>query len=424
MASLHVDREERRDIADERFFGWLQLGDETYGVSRATLTLAKYLREDGVTARFVSLREGALAEELEREGFEVAYCAPTKRGSVDRKTVERKSGFFRLASMTRDSLVYLNETSRLVKKMIQDTKGMEWLHFRMNSLLPIAGYLDVRWGLKSFWHIPNEINNHLPVGLQPRLYSAFCRIGRITPIPNSIYTGRSLSSAGYTENVVYPGVDCRHFLNDNAARISRQELGIKDGTAIFLIAARLHPAKGQDRVIEAMAKMLREGRDCSLLIVGGPLDSEFGVACQEQVSRLGLDDRVKFFGPSSDPRGFYRLSDVVINSRVHAEPFGQGVVEAMVQSKPVLALARGGTLETIVDGETGWLIRDSSVDGWRAGMNRALSARDKWEAMGQAGAPRALKFFSASASARKYVQIVSATMDMPSLRVWQNEREV
>lgn len=45
------------------------------------------------------------------------------------------------------------------------------------------------------------------------------------------------------------------------------------------------------------------------------------------------------------------------------EDFGTIPVEAMASGRPVLALARGGALETIINGETGLLFEEQSVDG-------------------------------------------------------------
>ena len=44
------------------------------------------------------------------------------------------------------------------------------------------------------------------------------------------------------------------------------------------------------------------------------------------------------------------------------EDFGMSPVESMAAGKPVIGVAEGGLLETVVNGETGVLIEDVSVD--------------------------------------------------------------
>ncbi len=51
------------------------------------------------------------------------------------------------------------------------------------------------------------------------------------------------------------------------------------------------------------------------------------------------------------------LADVVVSSSSsEAEAFGRVAVEAQAMGKPVIATAHGGSLETVVDGRTGWLV--------------------------------------------------------------------
>ena len=45
------------------------------------------------------------------------------------------------------------------------------------------------------------------------------------------------------------------------------------------------------------------------------------------------------------------------------EDFGIVPVEAMASGRPVIAYGRGGALDTVIDGKTGYLFNDQSVDG-------------------------------------------------------------
>jgi glycosyltransferase involved in cell wall biosynthesis len=52
------------------------------------------------------------------------------------------------------------------------------------------------------------------------------------------------------------------------------------------------------------------------------------------------------------------------------EDFGISPVEAMACGRPVIALRRGGTLETVVDGVTGLLVDDATPDAFADAMRR------------------------------------------------------
>ena len=52
------------------------------------------------------------------------------------------------------------------------------------------------------------------------------------------------------------------------------------------------------------------------------------------------------------------------------EDFGMVPVEAQACGTPVVALAAGGALETVVDGKTGVLVRDESTEAFAQGLAR------------------------------------------------------
>lgn len=79
---------------------------------------------------------------------------------------------------------------------------------------------------------------------------------------------------------------------------------------------------------------------------------------------------------------FKRCAFSVAPSR-WAEPFGLVIIEAMLQSKPVIGANHGGITDIIDDGVTGLLVEPRNVDAIRAGIEQ-LSAPDVRERMGAA----------------------------------------
>lgn len=105
------------------------------------------------------------------------------------------------------------------------------------------------------------------------------------------------------------------------------------------------------------------------------------------------------------------------------EHFGIVPLEAMLECTPVLAANRGGPVETVVDGVTGWLRGAGDVDGWAEVMGEVLYpsssssslSKEKelssLEEMGKRGRERVLGKFSEEHMAEVLDQILDEMVD-------------
>jgi glycosyltransferase involved in cell wall biosynthesis len=84
--------------------------------------------------------------------------------------------------------------------------------------------------------------------------------------------------------------------------------------------------------------------------------------------------RVEFLGSRTNEeiRECYRDAGVVLLPG--EEDFGIVPVEAQACGRPVVALGRGGALETVVDGTTGVLVRADGPEAFAEGVRRALDS--------------------------------------------------
>jgi glycosyltransferase involved in cell wall biosynthesis len=152
-------------------------------------------------------------------------------------------------------------------------------------------------------------------------------------------------------SVVYPPVDTDFYRPDDTAP-----------EAFALIVSALVPYKRIELAIEAC-----DLAHLPLKIVGdGPERPAL-----ERVAR----GRADFLGRvgNEDVRELYRRASVVLLPG--EEDFGIVPLEAQACGRPVVALSRGGSLETVASGTTGVLVDDMSVEAFASGIRQALSTR-------------------------------------------------
>jgi glycosyltransferase involved in cell wall biosynthesis len=146
--------------------------------------------------------------------------------------------------------------------------------------------------------------------------------------------------------VVYPPIDTDFFLPS--------ESGPGDH---LLVVSALVPYKRVDRAIDACALA-----GVPLRIVGDGPD------------RARLEHRsgpaVTFLGRLSDDRVRDEYQQARATILAGEEDFGMVPVEAQACGRPVIALARGGALETVRDGDTGLLFEEPSAESLAAAITR------------------------------------------------------
>jgi glycosyltransferase involved in cell wall biosynthesis len=90
---------------------------------------------------------------------------------------------------------------------------------------------------------------------------------------------------------------------------------------------------------------------------------------------------VRFVGWRSDQeiRELYRQARAVLLPGV--EDFGMVPVEAQACGAPIVAYARGGACETVIDGQTGVLVEDAGAEAFAEGLRRVEIGRFAPEAI-------------------------------------------
>lgn len=141
----------------------------------------------------------------------------------------------------------------------------------------------------------------------------------------------------------------------------------------FIWVGRLSTQKGLDILLVALSKVLAQGKDFRLEIIGdGPERSRLMRLCQQ----LALDGKVRFTGAlaSGAIRPKLLEADVfILPSRY--EGMSNAALEAMEAGLPVL-LTRCGGIDTYIDVHTGWVCEPDDADQLTEAVLRVLETPD------------------------------------------------
>jgi glycosyltransferase involved in cell wall biosynthesis len=156
--------------------------------------------------------------------------------------------------------------------------------------------------------------------------------------------------------VVYNGVDLDKFSQclRGAVRAADAAASVDPplGTPVAAVVANLIAYKGHTHFLDAWKRVVAQHPAAVAALVGeGPCRS----GLERRTHELGIESNVKFLGLRDDVPALLCASDVVVHPSTE-EGCPNAVLEAMAAERPIVATSVGGTVEAIVDGETGLLV--------------------------------------------------------------------
>ena len=198
------------------------------------------------------------------------------------------------------------------------------------------------------------------------------------------------------------GIDTSHFdpSDVDEARVAtfKESTGAPRDARLVLLPGRLTGWKGQTVFIDAAANIAKQStfRDVHFLVVGeGEPGSAFERSLIEQIDALGLRERFHFTGHWDDMPAAYAAASLVISASTEPEAFGRVAVEAQAMERPIIASALGGSLETIIPGETGWLCEPAAPSALAKQITETLNLDpETLTAIGRSGRQHVLATYS------------------------------
>ena len=218
--------------------------------------------------------------------------------------------------------------------------------------------------------------------------SAWCR-DRIAPALSPAAAGRMQRLS--------PGVDTERFHPGCGGADVRRRWGIAPDAPVVVCTARMVRRKGQDLLLEAWPGVLDVVPDARLLLVG---DGPHRDALERLAAGLGTaGESVVFTGsvPWNEMPAHTEAGDVFAMpcrtrlGGLEPEAFGIVALEAAACGLPVVIGDSGGAPETVLDGETGFVVPPHDVREVAGRLGDLLSDRVLARAMGERGRCRVVR---------------------------------
>lgn len=202
------------------------------------------------------------------------------------------------------------------------------------------------------------------------------------------------------------GVDTDEFAPRAREEALLAEFHIAPAAPIVTLLARFQAVKGHANFLDAAPMILDAFPHARFLFVG---DTAFETNDANETrrairERVAADERLRaavvFCGFRRDVARFLNVSDVVVCPS-DFETYGMANLEAMACGIPVVSTNVGGPSETIVDGETGFLVPPREPRALAARVIELFAQPERARALGANGRRRVLENYSLCDSAAR-----------------------
>lgn len=228
------------------------------------------------------------------------------------------------------------------------------------------------------------------------------RVDGVVAISRSVLD--CLSEAGVNGRsirLIYSGIDPQPF-----RELPSDEQRANDSAVIAMLAV-LEERKGHRFLLDGARVLKDRGRRIRYVFAGAGSQKTH---LQRMVQTLGLQEEVSFVGFVKDVPKFLSSIDVLVLPSLY-EGLGVAALEGMAAGKPVIATRVGGLAESVVDGETGFLVPPRDGVALADAIERLVADPSMARAMGRKGAARVLSNFTIEQMASQNEAFYYALLD-------------
>jgi glycosyltransferase involved in cell wall biosynthesis len=302
--------------------------------------------------------------------------------------------YFKLQKLPRFSFEVLAGVRQLVRLIRK--RNVALVHTNTNTILasPLAARLmrvPHVWSIHELMVEPATVRSALHYMI-PRFAT------RVVTVSQAVREHMLKDAAKFADRFTFVrgAIDVEPFLNAKGRARVRAEWGVREGEVLIGMAGRVTRWKGQSIFVQAAKLIAEQHAEAKFAAVGGVFDTEkfYMDRFRKEVRDAGLENKLTINDFRADMPDVFAAFDIFVLPSILPEPFGLVVIEAMASGKPVVATAPGGPSETVVDGETGFLVPPSDPFAMVQALEVLLADPQRRVSMGDAGRRRACEMFS------------------------------
>lgn len=321
----------------------------SYGAEKSLYELATTLsKKFKIDCNIVVPKEGQLVEKLNEKNVTVInidyqwWCSfkPCKKEEQDRIMMNSYKNIIR-------SLEKVDEINPDI--IITNTAVIPW-----GAICAQRLNIPHIWFIREFGEIDHGLNFYLP----------FKEIIEIIYYSSNHILCNSFAVRDYLfGNYNLDKVSVAYHHDINLEKNYKENVNIKlspSESFKVITIGRITEGKGTNDAVNSVIKLIQEGFNIELFLVGG-IDDPYANYLIKRVEKKQLSHKIHFLGFIKNVKQIIDFCDVGLTCS-NNEAFGRSTVEMMMCGKPVIGKSSGGTTEIIEHGKNGFLYHPDSND--------------------------------------------------------------
>jgi glycosyltransferase involved in cell wall biosynthesis len=199
------------------------------------------------------------------------------------------------------------------------------------------------------------------------------------------------------------GIDTEQFVLSSQSRHQwRSKIGIEPSAPVVGIVAALRPEKNHDLFLQSASLLVNEMPEARFVIVGDGPERE---RLEELARVTKIEKFVHFLGSVQDIPGVLSMIDLfALTSHNEASPVS--IMEALSCKRPVVATDVGSIDESVLEGETGFLVPAGNANEMFKRWRQILTDSELSAFLGAAGRSHIVKTCSLESMTEGYMSLI------------------